>query len=78
MKINSRKLLHKPSFMLYHSFPELTDNYNDVFLMNSWKFSIADLFAAILLFILVGLTSEVQNVSKRLLDAIFLNQILRI
>ena len=34
MNIKKNTLLKKPSFILYHSFPEITDNYNKIFLIN--------------------------------------------
>ena len=44
MKINRKILLEKPSFILYHSFPEITDNYNEVFLINSLAVIIRKIF----------------------------------
>jgi len=32
--INKKKLIKKPSFILYHSFPEITDNYKNIIMPN--------------------------------------------
>ena len=34
-EIDKRNLIKKPSFILYHSFPEITDNYKDVIMANT-------------------------------------------
>ena len=44
-KIDKKKLIKKPSFILYHSFPEITDNYKDVIMTNPLVVILKKLYA---------------------------------
>ena len=34
LKIKIKHIIDKPSFILYHSYPEITDNFNDIVSLN--------------------------------------------
>ena len=42
--INKNNLIKKPSFILYHSFPEITDNYKDVIMANTFIIILKKIF----------------------------------